>query len=320
VLDAFAPRARRAPDPGPRGLLRVLIATDLVSEGLDLQDADTIVHYDLPWTPLRLAQRLGRIARLGSDHEHAHVAWFAPPEDHERRIDLCRRLAEKARHQMTGTVPVTSAIGRARIVNRALEERERLCAMAADSAAPHTTGSPWLAVVRGPPVLAAAVGWRVGRGEVSELLVVAGTPPTPVIDYGSAAAWLDRLTVAAPSDRGIPPALREALFRLLRARLRLASRGPAHAAALRLRRLVLQEGWEAGRHRDVGRIGMLDRVLDALAAGCAVGAERELSAILGAGCQPALLLEWLGRQPRRRLAEPDIRVHALLAGDGTVPL
>jgi len=318
VLDAFAPRARRAPDPGPRGLLQVLIATDLVSEGLDLQDADTIVHYDLPWTPLRLAQRLGRIARLGSEYDRAHVAWFAPPKDHERRIDLCRRLAEKARHQMTATVPVTSAIGRARIVNRALEERERLCAAAADIAVPRTTGSPWLAVVRGPPVFAAAVGWRIGRGEVSELLVVAGIPPTAITDCGAVAAWVDRLAGAAPSDRSIPPALRAVLFHLLRTRLRFASRGPAHASALRLRRAVLREGWEAGKRRDVRRVRLLDRVLDALAAGCAVGAERELSAILEDGGRPALLHEWLCRQPRRWPAEPDVRVLALLAGDGTV--
>ena len=319
VLDAFAPRARRAPEPGPRGLLRVLIATDLVSEGLDLQDADTIVHYDLPWTPLRLAQRLGRIARLGSEHDRAHVAWFAPPEDHERRIDICRRLAEKARHQMTATVPVTSGIGRARIVNRALEERERLCAVAMDTAPPRMDGSPRLAVVRGPPALAAAVGWRVGCGEVPELLVVAGTPPTLVTDYGAVVAWFDRLTGAAPSDRDVCPALRQALFRLLRTRLRFASRGPVHAAALRLRRAVLREGWDAGQRRDVRGIGLLDRVLDALAAGCAVGAERELSALLEGGSQPALLQEWLSGQPQRRRAEPDVRVHALLAGDGTMP-
>jgi len=317
VLDAFAPRSRAARDPGPRNRVQVLIATDLVSEGLDLQDADAIVHYDLPWTPLRLAQRLGRIARLGAEHRAAHVVWFAPPDDHERRIRLGRRLADKARRQLEGAVPATSRVGRARIVNRTLEERERLCCAAAAARAPRADERPCLAVVRGPPVLAAAVCWRIAGGDVPELLVVAGEPPAPVTDYRAIAAWLARLEASAPSGENIPPLLLEELFRLLRTRLRLASCGPTHGTAVRLRRLVLHEGWEAGRRRDVRGVMLLDRVLDTLSAGCAVGAERELDSIVEAGCRPSLLREWLGRRPRREQGEPDVRVLALLAGDGT---
>src|SRR5439155_1668509 len=56
VLAAFAPLAQRAPPPVPALETDVLIATDLLSEGLNLQDATRVVHYDLPWTPARLAQ------------------------------------------------------------------------------------------------------------------------------------------------------------------------------------------------------------------------------------------------------------------------
>src|SRR6185436_7235888 len=66
ALRLFAPLAQGGPVPDPATTVAILIATDLASEGLNLQDADAVVHYDLPWTPLRLAQRIGRAARLGS--------------------------------------------------------------------------------------------------------------------------------------------------------------------------------------------------------------------------------------------------------------
>src|SRR5437764_14565125 len=73
VLAAFGPRAQRAPPPVPALETDVLIATDLLSEGLNLQDATRVVHYDLPWTPARLAQRVGRVDRLGSPHARAQT-------------------------------------------------------------------------------------------------------------------------------------------------------------------------------------------------------------------------------------------------------
>src|SRR5207245_1888350 len=68
VLRAFAPRAQGAPSPAPALETDILIATDLLSEGLNLQDAVRVIHYDLPWSPARLTQRVGRIDRAGSHH------------------------------------------------------------------------------------------------------------------------------------------------------------------------------------------------------------------------------------------------------------
>ena len=74
---------------------RVLISTDVAAEGLDLQRAMRIVHYDLPWTAVRLDQRAGRILRLGSAHPTAEIITLLPPAAVEARLQLLERLARK---------------------------------------------------------------------------------------------------------------------------------------------------------------------------------------------------------------------------------
>ena len=90
ALDGFAPEARHT-RAHRAARADVLVATDLVSEGLDLQDAARVVHFDLPWTPQRLLQRLGRVARLGTHHTRVEVVWFPPPPT----LDIPRRLSRK---------------------------------------------------------------------------------------------------------------------------------------------------------------------------------------------------------------------------------
>ena len=195
VLDLFAPGARRAAEPSRRTAVTTLIATDLVSEGLDLQDADAIVHYDLPWTPVRLAQRLGRIARLGSAHASAQVHWFLPPQRLEARLRTAHRLATKASHQLRLGVPVTSAVGRARVVNTILECRE-LLAGNSPSPAPRCGPAVPIAVVEGPPALFVAVRWHLARGICRELMVFRGYPPVAVGDYREALSLYPQLPPA----------------------------------------------------------------------------------------------------------------------------
>jgi ERCC4-related helicase len=52
--------------------LSTVVATDVLSEGLNLQDCDKMINYDLHWNPVRLIQRFGRIDRIGSDHEKVY--------------------------------------------------------------------------------------------------------------------------------------------------------------------------------------------------------------------------------------------------------
>lgn len=73
----------------------LLITTDLLSEGLNLQEASVIVHLDLPWNPARLEQRVGRALRLGSRHETVTVYSIAPPATAEQLLRIEARLREK---------------------------------------------------------------------------------------------------------------------------------------------------------------------------------------------------------------------------------
>ena len=94
VLSQFTTdsRAREAP---AAERIDLLITTDLLSEGLNLQEASVIVHLDLPWNPARLDQRVGRALRLGSRHESVTVYSIAPPAPLERLLRIETRLRDK---------------------------------------------------------------------------------------------------------------------------------------------------------------------------------------------------------------------------------
>ncbi len=77
ALDAFAPRARGAYED-PLLAADILVATDVASEGMNLQDADAVVCYDLPWNPVRVMQRVGRVDRLGTTARQVRVAHVVP--------------------------------------------------------------------------------------------------------------------------------------------------------------------------------------------------------------------------------------------------
>lgn len=79
TLVRFAPCAHGAEPPPRSERIDLLLTTDLLSEGVNLQDADVVVHLDLPWTAARMEQRVGRVARLGSTHSRVHVYLLRPP-------------------------------------------------------------------------------------------------------------------------------------------------------------------------------------------------------------------------------------------------
>jgi len=74
--------------------LQYVIATDTLSEGVNLQDINVVVNYDLPWNPMRIVQRVGRIDRIGSTEEK-YVHNFYPDGDIEAAIKLLERLQAK---------------------------------------------------------------------------------------------------------------------------------------------------------------------------------------------------------------------------------
>jgi len=74
--------------------LKYVVATDTLSEGVNLQDVDRAINYDLPWNPMRIVQRVGRIDRIGSEAKK-HVHNFFPDEDLEAAMKLLKRLQAK---------------------------------------------------------------------------------------------------------------------------------------------------------------------------------------------------------------------------------
>ncbi len=96
ILDAFAPSAQGVAAPHRRAVVRLLLTTDLLSEGVNLQDASIVVHLDLPWNPARLEQRVGRVRRVGGSRV-VHSYLMSPPVESARYMELVERLHTKLR-------------------------------------------------------------------------------------------------------------------------------------------------------------------------------------------------------------------------------
>lgn len=94
ILERFAPATAGAlrddGSPVAADEYDLLLTTDVLSEGVNLQQAGRIVNYDLPWNPMRLVQRHGRVDRIGSKHREIHLGCFFPAE----HLDELLRLEE----------------------------------------------------------------------------------------------------------------------------------------------------------------------------------------------------------------------------------
>nr|WP_318567382.1 helicase-related protein [Salinigranum marinum] len=97
IIKRFAPEAsgyQRTLAESDETELEYVVATDTLSEGVNLQDIGVVVNYDLPWNPMRIVQRVGRIDRIGSTADK-HVHNFYPDGDIEAAIKLLERLQAK---------------------------------------------------------------------------------------------------------------------------------------------------------------------------------------------------------------------------------
>lgn len=97
TLERFAPKACSAREPAMRDAIRLLVTTDLLSEGVNLQDASVVIHLDLPWTAARLEQRIGRVARLGSQHPVVTSYILRPSERAELFLKAVETVERKTR-------------------------------------------------------------------------------------------------------------------------------------------------------------------------------------------------------------------------------
>jgi len=95
VVKRFAPKANNV-SVLPEKEIRILVSTDILSEGLNLQDCNVVINYDLHWNPVRLIQRVGRIDRVSTEHEEIWVYNFFP----ERAVDKHLSLADRVKRRM----------------------------------------------------------------------------------------------------------------------------------------------------------------------------------------------------------------------------
>lgn len=107
IIKRFSPYYNCTADELPQYLaqpIRVLISTDILSEGLNLQDANLLINYDLHWNPVRLMQRIGRVDRrldpdiernLGRDNHHVRYWNFLPPDELDSLLNLYHRVSGK---------------------------------------------------------------------------------------------------------------------------------------------------------------------------------------------------------------------------------
>jgi len=317
--------AWEAPDlPGPG----CLVVTDVAAEGLDLRRAARVVHYDLPWTPMRLEQREGRAVRLGSTRELVEVVRFIPPPVFDAVLELGERLRRKA------GLPAMAGLGTDGM--RLWRWRSALAdqlgggpavsgnALAGESAWGH----------------GAAAGAHDGRGGVLagfELLALRGGERERI---GSVVGWLgpdgawsedesvvaERLRAAAGSGHRkapTPAVVRQALDRLVapvRARLALAAarRWTVAEPDTAARRLALRLGElvrAAARQRDGAELARLERALGFVAGGHTAG-EAMLVRRLANADAPALAAG-LARIPAAsaRWEAIDVRLTGLLVFD-----
>lgn len=113
ILRRFAPIANEVlpEDRRPNEEIQVLVASRAISEGYNLQDASVLVNYDLPWTVLQLAQRMGRILRPWHEPRNITIYNFVPSTMDNKRIRHARNWQERLRkrsheHRSLAQIPV----------------------------------------------------------------------------------------------------------------------------------------------------------------------------------------------------------------------
>lgn len=99
MLARFAPKTVVRPDyQPPDGEIDLLISTDVLSEGQNLQQAQAVISYDMPWNPQRVVQRNGRVIRLLSEHEEVYLTTMLPePGELDRMLGLEAKIQAKVR-------------------------------------------------------------------------------------------------------------------------------------------------------------------------------------------------------------------------------
>lgn len=318
LLDRFAPAAQGARDPLPRERVMLLLATDLLSEGVNLQDASIVVHLDLPWNPARLAQRLGRVRRPGGA-ALVHSYLMSPPAAAELLLRVDARLRAKlARAEQTigRTLPVLPALAPASMDMDGLPSPDRSTAAASAAAlgavadqvagwrisdpaqdgaagsAPDAAGQPLSGAVT-----SVEFGWLAALDDGTLLARCGSGAP------GRGSALIRAVALASGDPRPLPNAqgaraLAEAREWLERERLTrdcgfVDVTSPVEdALERRLTRVVRR----APRHERANVLTLAAQLRDLLGQPRSLGAERDLAQLMAAHAEdPCSDVAWLER-------------------------
>jgi len=305
ILRAFAPRAQQAPRPHAALETEILIATDILSEGVNLQDAVRVIHYDLPWSPARLAQRVGRIDRLGSVHDVIETVTFLPPRPLARALRLEERLAAKALVQAASSASVETVRGTTQ--SGALDWCDRLDLFARRAAGGDAPGA-WAVVSGKEPAVVLVV--RLGRLVEAIVVDASGARADPARATALLAHALhatgrapDRAALDSALERA-GPLLRSRLGAIADARWRASDRD---RLGRRLIPWALTAARSAARRGDAAALTRLDALVSRLASGMTAGEEVMLEELVEGTAPLSVdsLLGWHERLPAPiRAAEP----------------
>ncbi len=95
ALHGFAPVSTGALPPDAADRFDLLLCTDVLAEGMNLQQCRNVVNFDLPWNPMRLVQRHGRVDRIGSMHPKVFLRTFFPDAQLDALLNLEARVRRK---------------------------------------------------------------------------------------------------------------------------------------------------------------------------------------------------------------------------------
>lgn len=133
AVHGFAPESSGGPRPAEGenpDKYDILISTDVLAEGMNLQQCGNIINYDLPWNPMRLVQRHGRVDRINSPHKQIFLRTFFPDQELDRLLRLEGRVRRKLAHAARSIGVEVAPIERGEVGDQsfaeAREEIERL--------------------------------------------------------------------------------------------------------------------------------------------------------------------------------------------------
>lgn len=308
VLAWFAPDGRIRPDVA-RLAPRVLVATDVAAEGLDLQRAARVVHYDLPWTAVRLEQRVGRVDRLGAHHTEVEVVRFALPAPLETRLGQELTLARKT------ALPACAGLGargetrwrwRAAVADRWRGRRgiEGVAGVRGDAGVLATVSLEWAELA--PPFRSVIALWGSADGAWTD-------DPAMIMEA------LEQAMTAEPLPLGTAT-LRAAIGRLeaevkRRVRLTRDAHWTAPTARPEVRRLLAQLrrlARRTARERDRARLDLLDRAMRFVAGGHTTGEMMRIAELAALPDQGVLAALSRLPSPRPVPGAPRVRLTGLI--------